>query len=85
MPTQGKVQKRLIFSTPAVKLTEEEEMILYLYAIKGVENYRKIAEIMHCSEQTVKNRVQSIKDKLGASNMAHAACLYYMHPMQDLA
>jgi len=74
-----KPQQKLTFNKPKVKLTEEEERILYLYVIEGVENYSEIAKILHCSIQTVKNRAKSIQDKLGAGNMANAAYLYYVN------
>ena len=75
--------KRLIFNKSSVKLTKEEEKILYLYVIEGVKNYSEIAKIMFCSLQNIKNKAQSIQNKLGASNMAHAAYLYYVYYASD--
>jgi DNA-binding CsgD family transcriptional regulator len=85
LPAYEKPPKKLIFNKPCVKLTEEEEKILYLYVIEGIKNYREIAKLIPCSEQTVKNKAQNIQIKLGATNMANAGYLYYMPPMQDLA
>lgn len=76
-PIEDIPQKKLVFNKPPVKLSEEEEKVLALYAKEGVENYAKIAKLIFCSEQTVKNRAQSIQLKLAANNMAHAAYLYY--------
>ncbi len=76
-PAQEKPQKKLTFDRPRVKLTEDEEKFLYLYAIKGVKNYREIAKLMFCSEQTVKNWAQNIQSKLRANNMSHAVYLYF--------
>jgi len=75
---QEKPRQKLTFSKSKVKLTAEEERILYLYAIEGVENYSQIAKIKHCSVQSIKNWAKSIQDKLGAGNMANAAYLYYV-------
>jgi len=85
LSSQEKSPKTLIFNKSSVKLTEDEERILYLYAIEGVENYRKIAKIMFCSLQTVKNKAKNIQIKLGASHMTHAAYLYYSGINQALA
>lgn len=71
-------QKKLTFNKSSVKLSEDEEKFLFLYAVEGVENYLKIAEKMFCSEQTVKNKAQNIQLKLGANSMAHATYLYFM-------
>jgi len=76
---QEKPRHKLTFNKPKVKLTEEEEKILYLYVIEGVKNYSEIAEIMHLSLQSIKSKVKGIQDKLGASHMAQAAYLYYIH------
>jgi len=70
--------QKFTFNKPKVKLTEEEERILHLYAIEGVKNYSEIAKIMFCSLQSIKNKAKNIQDKLGASNMAHAAYLYFV-------
>lgn len=78
-PGQEIYQKKLTFNKPTVKLTEDEERFLMLYAKEGVESYTKIAEKMFCSVQTVKNRAQNIQHKLGASNVANATYLYFVH------
>jgi DNA-binding CsgD family transcriptional regulator len=76
--------KKLTFNKPAVKLTEDEERFLVLYAIEGVKNYAKIAEKMFCSEQTVKNWAQSIQSKLRANSMPHAIYLNFAPNSEDL-
>lgn len=84
LPLQETPQKKLTFSKSTVKLTEDEEEFLMLYAKEGLKNYATIAEKMFCSEQTVKNRAQNIQIKLGASSMAHATYLYFVGDGPDV-
>lgn len=56
---------------PAMQLTEREKRVLQLIT-QGLTN-RKIAERLHLSEQTVKNSLSIIYQKLGVNNRAEAA------------
>lgn len=83
LSNQEMPQKKLTFKKSSIKLNEDEEKFLFLYAVEGVENYSKIAKKMFCSEQTVKNKAQNIQLKLGANSMAHATYLYFMGDTLD--
>ncbi|MEI8389307.1 MAG: LuxR C-terminal-related transcriptional regulator [bacterium] len=82
---QEKPQQKLTFNKPKVKLTEDEERFLVLYAKEGIKNYAKIAEKMFCSEQTVKNWAQSVQYKLRANNIPQAIYLYFVPNSEDLS
>ncbi|MDD3014164.1 MAG: hypothetical protein PHC34_10725 [Candidatus Gastranaerophilales bacterium] len=72
-----KPQRKLIINDSLTILNDEEKRLIDLYAKDGIENYSKIADLMHCSLQTVKNIAQRIRLKLGANTMAQATYLYY--------
>ncbi|MGH9452987.1 MAG: response regulator transcription factor [Terriglobia bacterium] len=66
---------------PADTLTQREKMIIS-YLVEGLRN-REIAEQLSISEQTVKNHLRAVYDKVGVSDRLELV-LYALHHHLDL-
>jgi DNA-binding NarL/FixJ family response regulator len=66
---------------PADTLTQREKMIIS-YLVEGLRN-REIAEQLSISEQTVKNHLRAVYDKVGVSDRLELV-LYALHHRLDL-